>query len=81
MTTLLGVMIVGLVAIVGLLVTRFGTPPAPLPTLPANLILPEGATPAAITFARAWLVVVTDAGDVLLYNANGGPPVSVTTLP
>mgnify|MGYP006998096091 FL=1 len=79
-TTLAGVMIVGLVAIVGLLVTRLGTTP-PLPELPAGVILPEGATPAAITFARDWYVVVTEDGEILLYARTGGDPVSRTTLP
>lgn len=80
MTTLAGVMILGLLAIVWLLVTRLGAP-APLPALPESVTLPEGATPAAVTFARDWLVVVTDTGSVLLYDRAGGAPVSVTRLP
>lgn len=68
--TLAGVMILGLVTIVGLLVTRLG-PAAPLPTLPSAITLPQGATAAAITFARDWLVVVTEAGEILLYTRSG----------
>lgn len=68
------VMIGGLLAIVWLLVTRLGAPP-PLPVLPEAVILPEGARPAAITFARDWLVVVTEDGEILLYRPRGGPPV------
>jgi hypothetical protein len=79
-TTLAGVMILGLLAIVWLLVTRLGTP-GPLPTLPESVILPADAAPAAITFARDWLIVVTEAGQVLLYDRAGGVPVSVTVLP
>lgn len=79
-TTLTGVMILGLLAITWLLVTRLGAPP-PLPALPDSVILPEGATPAAITFARDWLVVVTDQGTILLFPATGGAPVSTLTLP
>lgn len=79
-TTLAGVMILGLVAITGLLVTRLGTSP-PLPQLPDTVILPEGASPVAVTFAQTWLVVVTQDGEVLLYDRAGGPPVSRTTLP
>lgn len=79
-TTLAGVMIVGLVAIVGLLVTRLNTV-TPLPELPASVILPDGTTPAAVTFARTWFVVVTDAGEILLYDRAGGDPVSRTSLP
>lgn len=74
------VMIVGLLTIVGLLVTRLGGSER-LPTLPDSVILPEGAAPAAVTFARDWLVVVTDAGEILLYGPEGGAPVSTTALP
>ncbi len=73
-------MIVGLLTIVGLLVTRLGTP-TPLPVLPTDIQLPDGAVPVAITFARDWLVVVTGDGTVLLYRPDGGAPVSTTTLP
>jgi hypothetical protein len=77
-TTLLVVMILGLLAIVWLLVTRLGTP-APLPDLPATVILPEGARATAVTFATDWLVVVTDGGEVLVYPRAGGTPVSRVT--
>ena len=43
----------------------------PLPVLPAGLALPEGVRPAAVTFARDWLVVVSDSGEVLLFDASG----------
>ncbi|MCB1390752.1 MAG: hypothetical protein KDK12_16685 [Rhodobacteraceae bacterium] len=79
-TTLTAVMIVGLVTVVGLLVTRLTADP-PLPSLPASIELPEGAVPSAVTFARDWLVVVTGDGDVLLYRPEGGAPVSRTRLP
>jgi hypothetical protein len=75
-TTLTVVMIAGLVTIVALLVIRLGAAPLPLPALPEHVALPEGARPAAVTFARDWLVVVTEAGEILLYDrAAGGPPV------
>lgn len=79
-TTLAGVMILGLLAIVWLLVTRLGAAP-PLPRLPQSVTLPEGAVPVAVTFARDWLVVVTETGEILLYDRAGGPPVSRTALP
>lgn len=60
----------GMIAIVALLWVRLGTPAA-LPDLPDTIRLPEGATPAAVTFARDWIVVVTDAGEVLLYDRAG----------
>jgi hypothetical protein len=80
-TTLTVVMIAGFLTIVVLLVIRLGTgagtpPPAPLPVLPENLTLPPDAQAAAITFARDWIVVVTEAGEILLYDrAAGGAPV------
>lgn len=78
--TLMVVMILGLVAIVGLLVTRLGGS-RPLPEMPASMTLPEGAVPAAVTFARDWLVVVSEDGRVILFDREGGDPVSVTPLP
>jgi hypothetical protein len=70
---LMVVMIAGLITIVWLLVTRLGAP-MPLPALPETVILPEGARPAAVTFARDWLVVVTEDGEILLYPRTGGAP-------
>ncbi len=63
------VMGLGMIAVVAMLWLRLGQ--ATLPELPADLALPEGATPAAITFARDWIVVVTDAGEVLLFDRGG----------
>lgn len=62
-------MILGIAAIVTLLWLRLGE--APLPELPASIALPDGARVEAVTFARDWLVVVTDAGEVLLYDRAG----------
>lgn len=63
------VMALGMVAIVALLWVRLGQPT--LPTLPDSIALPTGATADAVTFARDWIVVVTDAGEVLLYDRSG----------
>lgn len=79
-TTLAAVMILGLLTITGLLVTRLGAP-VPLPALPESVILPEGAQPAAVTFAQEYLVVVTEAGEILLYARSGGAPISRLPLP
>ncbi|MCZ0961745.1 DUF6476 family protein [Paracoccus benzoatiresistens] len=64
------VMGLGMIAIVALLWMRLGQPV--LPGLPEAITLPEGARPEAVTFARDWIVVVTDAGEVLLYDRSGG---------
>jgi len=78
-TTLTVTMILGLVTIVALLVIRLGGAPT-LPALPDNIALPEGAGVAALTFARDWIVVITEAGEILLYDrAAGGAPVQRVT--
>ncbi|WP_242008000.1 DUF6476 family protein [Paracoccus sulfuroxidans] len=68
-TSLAVVMGVGIIAIVALLWLRLGE--RPLPELPPQIALPEGESAAAVTFARDWLVVVTDSGKVLLYDHQG----------
>lgn len=68
-TSLAVVMGLGVLSVVALLWLRLSE--APLPELPAEIALPDGAEPAAVTFARDWIVVVTDAGKVLLYDRQG----------
>ena len=81
-TVLAGVMILGLVAIVTLLVIRLQTP-SPLPELPSQITLPAGAHPEAVTFARGYTVVVSDQGDVLVFDAAGKEraKLAITGLP
>lgn len=68
-TSLAVVMGVGIIAIVALLWLRLGE--RPLPELPPQIALPQGESATAVTFARDWLVVVTDSGKVLLYDHQG----------
>ena len=68
-TSLAVVMGVGVLAITALLWLRLSE--APLPELPEQIALPAGTTVAAVTFARDWVVVVTEAGEVLLYDRQG----------
>ena len=68
-TGLAVVMGLGMVAVAAILWVRLAQPP--LPELPPGLVLPGGTGAAAITFARDWTVVVTDAGEVLLYDRAG----------
>ncbi|MFN3275983.1 MAG: DUF6476 family protein [Paracoccus sp. (in: a-proteobacteria)] len=63
------VMGLGMIAVVAMLWLRLNQPV--LPELPETIALPEGATPAAVTFARDWIVVVTEAGEVLLFDQSG----------
>lgn len=75
-TALAVVMGLGVLAVVAILWLRLAQPP--LPELPADIALPQGAHPAAVTFARDWIVVVTDGGAVLLYDRQGKLRDSVT---
>ncbi|WP_258869526.1 DUF6476 family protein [Paracoccus thiocyanatus] len=68
-TALAAVMGLGMLVIAALLWLRLSQPP--LPELPDHVALPPGARPAAVTFARDWLVVVTETGAVLLYDRQG----------
>ena len=68
-TALAAVMGIGVLAIVALLWLRLSQ--APLPALPPEIALPQGAAAAAVTFARDWIVVVTEGGEVLLYDRQG----------
>lgn len=68
-TALAAVMGLGILVIAALLWIRLSA--APLPELPDQIALPQGATAAAVTFARDWVVVVTEAGEVLLYDRQG----------
>ncbi len=72
-TLLTATMIIGIVAMVALLYTRLpGASSAPtVPNLPEALALPEGAVPQAVTAGPGWWAVVTDAGDILLFDADG----------
>lgn len=63
------VMGVGMIALVALLWVRLGHPV--LPDLPDMIALPAGTRADAVTFARDWIVVVTDAGEVLLFDRSG----------
>ncbi|TGN60957.1 hypothetical protein E4L95_10350 [Paracoccus liaowanqingii] len=65
------VMGVGMVAVVALLWMRLNQPV--LPDLPGSIVLPEGARPAAITFATDRIVVVTQTDQVLVYDRAGEP--------
>lgn len=62
-------MVLGLGVIATILWLRLNAPP--LPALPDAVTLPEGATAAAVTFAHDRLIVVTEAGEVLVYDGDG----------
>ena len=74
MTVLTAVMILGVVAIVGLLVIRLqasSPSPAALP-LPETIALPEGAVARAFTQGTDWYAVVTDNDEILVFDRATG---------
>lgn len=70
-TVLTATMILGLITIVALLVIRLNAP-SPAPLLPAAIALPDGARAEAVTMGRGWVAVVTDRGQILVYDAETG---------
>lgn len=71
-TGLAVVMGAGIIAIVAILWVRLGTAPEPmLPILPEGTEIPADVLPAAVTFARDWMVIVSDKGEILLFDRAG----------
>jgi hypothetical protein len=70
-TALAGVMIVGLLAILAILVIRFSQEPA-APGLPESVTLPTGTTARAVTFGPGWYAVVSEANEILIFDAATG---------
>ena len=68
-TTLMAVMIGGLVILIVLFVTRF---PDPRPTLPDTITLPAGVAAQAVTFGPGWFAVVTDDNRILIFDQSSG---------
>ena len=61
-------MIVGVITVVGLLVTRMPKAPGGLPPLPADIRLPEGASATAFTQGKGWIAVVTADDRILIFD-------------
>lgn len=62
-------MIAGLLVVVGLLVTRFY---GDGPEMPASITLPDGSSATAFTRGDGWYAVVTDADQILIFDALTG---------
>lgn len=62
---LTAVMILGVVILIGLLVTRLGRVS---PVLPSDMSLPDGAKATAFTQGPDWYAVVTDDNRILIFN-------------
>ena len=63
-------MIVGLLAIVSLLVIRFGSDSGGV-AIPHSIALPAGTVASAFTAGPDWLAVVTTDGRILIYSTDG----------
>lgn len=68
--TLMITMIVGVIAVVGLLVTRMPDATA-APTLPETITLPDGLTAEAVTLGKGWFAIVTSDQKLLIYTTEG----------
>jgi hypothetical protein len=68
-TTLMVVMIGGLLVIVSLFVIRFSSTG---PILPDQIRLPDGATAKAFTEGADWYAIVTDQNQILIFNRTSG---------
>ena len=64
-TVLTTIMIVGVVIVIGLLVTRLSRD---TPVLPDQIALPDGAKPVAFTQGAGWYAVVTDGDEILIFD-------------
>lgn len=69
--TLMITMIVGVITVVGLLVTRMPNANVQAPILPETLRLPEGLTAEAVTFGKGWIAVVTTSQEIVILDAEG----------
>ena len=65
-------MIGGVIAMVGLLVTRLPDGRAALPKVPPELALPAGTVAQAVTFGAGWTAIVTTDNRILIFGADGG---------
>lgn len=63
-------MIIGVITVVGLLVTRMPKGLAPI-DVPERLVLPQGVRATAVTMGPDWIAVVTDDARILIYGRDG----------
>jgi len=62
-------MLIGVVIVVGLLVTRL-SPKGP--DLPQMITLPDGSTATTFTQGDTWYAIVTSENQILIYNRTDG---------
>ena len=76
-TTLMVVMIGGLLVIVAMFVIRFSST---RPTLPDAITLPDGTRAEAFTIGRNWFAVVTTDDRILIFDRTTGKLRQTITL-
>ena len=74
-------MIVGVITVVGLLVTRMPDGRAQAPVVPSELAMPAGARAAAVTFGKGWVAVVTTDDRILVFDDKGALRQQVALTP
>lgn len=65
-------MIVGVITVVGLLVTRMPKASSNVVPVPDEIKLPGGATAAAVTLGTDWIAVVTTDDTILIFDRATG---------
>lgn len=73
-------MILGVIVIIGLLVTQIARSPAPF-GLPDHVSLPEGVRAQAVTLSRDWVLVVSEDQIVLVFDRRNGTLLHQLDLP
>jgi hypothetical protein len=68
-TVLTAVMIGGLILVVGLMAAKLLAPAVPV--LPEAIHLPDGAHARTVTAGEGWVLVLTDADEVLVFDVAG----------
>lgn len=68
---LTSVMILGVIVIIGLLVTQIARSPAPF-ALPDNITLPQDEAARAVTLSRDWVLIVTENQTLLVFDRRTG---------
>jgi len=68
---LTSVMILGVIVIIGLLVTQIARSPAPF-ALPDNISLPDDTAASAVTLSRDWVLIVTENQTLLVFDRRTG---------
>ncbi len=63
----------GVITVVWLLVTRLPKPFAAPVAVPANLLLPAGVSPVAVTMGQGWVAVVGSDDHIRIFGMDGKP--------